>query len=141
MSERMKARPIKRAKHINIILTIKMPDKATDTPYQILPSDIKKVRSFLECLDIKQHEIDPWEKAARWEALAKDKIEKYKKAGIVLRGARYREGISQRELSKMTGISQDNISKIENGKRTIGEKVARKLAKVLQIDYHLLLET
>src|SRR5271156_837966 len=40
-----------------------------------------------------------------WEELAKDDIAKYGKAGILLRGARYREGLSQKELAKRTGIS------------------------------------
>lgn len=73
-----------------------------------------------------------------WEGLAKDRIAKYKKSGLALRGARYREGLSQKELSKRTGISQENISKMENGHRTVGEKVAQKLAKALRIDFELL---
>jgi len=73
-----------------------------------------------------------------WEELAKDRIAKYGKTGIVLRGARYREGLSQKELAKRTGISQENISKMENGQRPIGEKVAKKLAKALRIDFELL---
>lgn len=81
-----------------------------------------------------------WEEATPWEKVAVDRIEKYKKVGIVLCGARYRKGISQRELAAKSGVSQDNISRIENGKRVVGEKVAKKLAKPLKIDYHLLLE-
>lgn len=84
--------------------------------------------------------ITPWEEATPWEKLAADRIAKYKKAGLVLRGARYREGISQKELAKRCNISQNNLSKIENGKRTVGEKVAKRLAEVLHFDYKLLLE-
>ncbi len=68
--------------------------------------------------------------------LAKERLAKYKKVGLVLRGARYHKGVSQKKLAEKTGISQDNISKIENGKRTVGEKVAKILAKALHIDYH-----
>ena len=75
-----------------------------------------------------------------WEELAKDRIAKYKKSGLALRGARYREGLSQKALSKRAGISQENISKMENGQRTIGKKVAKKLAKALRIDFRLLTE-
>ncbi len=75
-----------------------------------------------------------------WEELAKDDIAKYGKPAIALRGARYREGFSQKELAKRTGITQDNISKMENGKRPIGEKVAKKLAKALNIDFELLID-
>ena len=68
------------------------------------------------------------------------RIAKYKKAGLALRGARYREGLSQKELAKRTGISQENISKMENGQRPIGEKVAKKLAKALHISFQLLVD-
>jgi DNA-binding XRE family transcriptional regulator len=80
-------------------------------------------------------------KSIPWEELAKDRIAKYKKSGLALRGARYREGLSQKELSKRTGISQENISKMENGQRSIGEKVAKKLAKALHIDEELLMDS
>lgn len=75
-----------------------------------------------------------------WREVAKESIDKYKQAGMVLRGARFREGLSQKELSKRSGVSQDNISRIENGKRVVGEKVAKKLSKPLKINYLLLLE-
>src|SRR5262245_8205318 len=75
-----------------------------------------------------------------WKTVAKESIAKHKQAGMVLRGARFRENMSQKELAKRSGISQENISRIENGKRSVGEKVAKKLAKALKIDYMLLLE-
>jgi ribosome-binding protein aMBF1 (putative translation factor) len=93
---------------------------------------LQKLEAFLE----KYGESE----SISWEELAKDDIAKYGKGGIVLRGARYREGISQKELAKRTSISQENISKMENGRRIIGEKVAKKLAKVLRIDFELLTE-
>jgi DNA-binding XRE family transcriptional regulator len=75
-----------------------------------------------------------------WEVLAKERIEKYKKSGLVLRGMRYRERLSQKHLAEASGITQNEISNIENGKRTVGKKVAEKLAKVLNFDYRMLLE-
>ena len=85
-------------------------------------------------------EITPWEEATPWEKLAKDRIARHTKAGIALRGARYREGLSQKQLASQCGISQDNLSRMERGKRVIGEKVARKLAKALHINHRLLLQ-
>lgn len=73
-----------------------------------------------------------------WEVVAKNSIAKHKQAGMVLRGARYREGMSQKELARQSGVSQDNISRIENGKRGVGAAVAKKLAKPLKINYRLL---
>ena len=59
---------------------------------------------------------------------------------MVLRGARFRENMTQKELAKLSGLSQENISRIENGKRGVGIKIAKKLAKPLKISYLLLLE-
>lgn len=75
----------------------------------------------------------------KFEELAASRIKKYGKGGIALRGARFREGLSQKELAEKSGVSQENISKMENGHRPIGEKVAKKLAKVLKIDYEFLI--
>lgn len=83
--------------------------------------------------------ITPWEEATPWEELAEKRIKKYTKAGIVLRGARLREGISQKDLAKRCGISQENLSKMENGKRAIGKQTAKKIAKALRISPSLLL--
>ena len=60
--------------------------------------------------------------------------------GLTLRGARYREGLSQKELAKRSGVSQENISRMENGKRPIGVNVAKKLAKVLNTSPELLIQ-
>ena len=59
--------------------------------------------------------------------------------GICLRGSRYKEGISQRQLSEMTGIPQRHISEMENGKRTIGKEMAKRLGKALNIGYKVFL--
>jgi DNA-binding XRE family transcriptional regulator len=125
----MKARHIKQA---TCKVVIEVPGKAKI--FTFLPTKhLQKLENFLE----KYGES----KSIPWEELAKDRIAKYKKSGLALRGARYREGLSQKELSKRTGISQENISKMENGQRSIGEKVAKKLAKALHIDEELLMDS
>jgi DNA-binding XRE family transcriptional regulator len=50
-----------------------------------------------------------------WEILAKERIAKYKKVGLVLRGMRYREHMSQKELAKKSGVNQTELSKIALG--------------------------
>jgi ribosome-binding protein aMBF1 (putative translation factor) len=60
--------------------------------------------------------------------------------GSALRGARAREGMTQRELAARTGIPQRHISEMESGKRTIGKERARKLAEALNVsDYRVFL--
>jgi len=61
-------------------------------------------------------------------------------AGHALRGARYREDVSQRQLAKLTGVSVQNISAMEHGRRPIGKEMAKRLAKVLNTDWRLLLD-
>lgn len=60
-------------------------------------------------------------------------------AGHALRGARYREDVSQRQLAKLTGVSVQNISAMENGRRPIGKDMAKRFAKVLNADWRSLL--
>ncbi|NGX47603.1 MAG: HTH-type transcriptional repressor RghR [Chlamydiae bacterium] len=105
----------------------------------------KKMLSFVPAKHLRKLEafLDKYghpKESTSWENLSSSRLKKHGKAGLVLRGARFREKMSQKELAKRSGISQENISKIENGKRSIGEKVAKKLAKALKIDYKLLLE-
>ena len=59
--------------------------------------------------------------------------------GVLLSGARYREGMTQVQLSEKTGIPRRHISEMENGKRTIGKQNARKLGAALHVDPRLLL--
>lgn len=59
--------------------------------------------------------------------------------GVSVRGGRAKEGLTQRQLADLTGIPQRHISEMENGKRTIGRETARKLAKVLKVDYRVFL--
>jgi len=80
-----------------------------------------------------------WEECTPWEEVAASRIAKYTKAGIALRGARYREGLSQKKLAELCGIPQGNLSKMECGKRPIGPQLAERLAKALHINPQLLL--
>jgi DNA-binding XRE family transcriptional regulator len=59
--------------------------------------------------------------------------------GKALAGARYREDLTQIELSKLTGIPQRHISEMENGKRTIGKEMAKRLGNALNISYKVFL--
>ena len=59
--------------------------------------------------------------------------------GKALAGARYREGLTQMQLSELTGIPQRHISEMENGKRIIGKEMAKCLGKALNIGYKMFL--
>jgi plasmid maintenance system antidote protein VapI len=59
--------------------------------------------------------------------------------GKALAGVRYREGLTQVELSRLAGIPQRHISEMENGKRIIGKEMAKRLGKALNISYKVFL--
>lgn len=59
---------------------------------------------------------------------------KYGKAGTLLKGLRARENMTQVEFAKKIGISQENLSKMENGKRVIGKIIAKRIAKIFSVN-------
>ena len=60
-------------------------------------------------------------------------------ASVALQGARNREGLTQKKLAHQLGINQTHISEMEHGKRPIGKEMARRLAKILNVDYRVFL--
>ncbi len=128
MSAHMKMHHIKDGLAYKVI--IEMPGRTKRLSF-VPEKYLHKLEAFLEKYGQSE--------STSWEELASKRIAKFKKQGLVLRGARQREGLSQKALAKKSGINQENISKLENGQRPIGEKVAKKLAKALRIDCELLL--
>ena len=59
--------------------------------------------------------------------------------GHALRGLRSRENLTQKQLAEMIGGKPSHISEMENGKRSIGKKIAKRLAKALRTDYKIFL--
>jgi len=79
------------------------------------------------------------EKSIPWREVAKDNIKKFTEAGLALRGARYKEEMTQQELADAIGVRAHHISEMEHGKRTIGKEMARRLAKALNVNYKMFL--
>jgi len=59
--------------------------------------------------------------------------------GVLLKGLRYKEGLSQIMFAKKLNISQTNLSAMENGKRTIGKELAKRIAEIFGLDYRIFL--
>ncbi len=68
-----------------------------------------------------------------------DYEEKYTKPGMMLRGIRVREGLTQEAFAQLLDISQANLSKMELGKRPIGKAMAKRIAKAFDVNYRSLL--
>ena len=91
---------------------------------------LRKLRTYARQLGLK--EVDdsmPWK-----EALAESTS-----PGTILKGARLKEGLTQKELANATGIPQSHISAMENDKMTIGKERAKRLSLALHVDYRIFL--
>lgn len=82
--------------------------------------------------------MEKTEQAPSWRDAFPSEIRE-NEGGVVLKVMRERKGITQTELSDMTGIPQPHISQMERGKRPIGKKTAHQLAKALEVDYRVFL--
>ena len=68
-----------------------------------------------------------------------DLEKKHTKAGVLLKGVRYREGLTQMEMAKKIEVTQADLSKMENGKRPIGKIVAKRIEKLFSVNYRYFL--
>ncbi|QTA84645.1 helix-turn-helix domain-containing protein [Desulfonema magnum] len=73
-----------------------------------------------------------------WEELFPE-YTKVELPGVILAGSRIKEGLTQKRLSELTGISRHHISEMENGKRPIEKNMAKALAKALNVGFKIFL--
>ncbi len=88
--------------------------------------------------EIKKHGYTDSSDSIPWRELFPE-FENEPEYSVALRGARNKEGLTQPELSRLTGIPQGHISKMENGRMKIGKERAKRLADVLNMDYRVFL--
>ena len=107
-------------------------DELVTVTLRVRRSQIPQLRHFAEALETEGDE--------RSYSIA-EVFPEYvgKEQELALRAYRYREGLTQKQLSELTGIPQHHISEMENGKRSIGKERAKKLAEALHCDYRQLL--
>lgn len=93
-----------------------------------------KVRPILTLLKNYQDE------SISWRDLAQDRM---KSAGgesaYMVRVARERAELTQVELAKRLKMPQGNISQIETGRRPVGKLLAKRMAKIFNLDYRVFL--
>lgn len=98
---------------------------------------IEKARALFLLLN--EFEVRKKEQMIFADNIFKELDKKYSRPGAALRGARLKAEMSQVELSEKLGIDQSDLSKMEHGKRSIGKKMAKKLAAILNVDYRIFL--
>jgi len=66
-------------------------------------------------------------------------VDPVKGPATCLRGLRYRENMTQKQLADKLDIPQRHLSEMENSKRPIGKEMAKKLAKALNGNWRTLI--
>jgi len=64
----------------------------------------------------------------------------YTRPGALLKGIRARENLTQVEIAEMIDVTQSDISQMENGTRSIGRNIAKRIEKLFCVDYRSFLE-
>lgn len=73
------------------------------------------------------------------ESVFGELIHEYGEPAVLLKGLRTREGLSQVEFAEILGITQQNLSAMENGRRAIGKEMAKRIAEEFDVDYRYFL--
>lgn len=74
-----------------------------------------------------------------WREAAEENIKKYTEVGALIRGGRYKAGLTQKALAEKLCIKQHHISEMEHGKRPVGKKMAMRFAEIFDVDYRVFL--
>lgn len=120
--------------HTSDLIEVTIQDRSK-TKFAIPRSASPRLIDFLQSLQA----LDKRDDLITADEVFKDIDEKYGKIGATIRGLRARDGLTQTELAKKLEIHQRHVSQIEHGKRTIGKKLAHKLAEIFQTNYRLFL--
>ncbi len=89
---------------------------------------------------IEKYKLDDKENGAESvESVFGELIAEYGEPAVLLKGLRTKEALSQIDFAKAIGITQQNLSAMENGRRSIGKEIAKRIAKKCGIDYRMLL--
>lgn len=88
---------------------------------------------------MERYKVTSDDKYIQIDDLFSDLTQKSGEPGVLLKGLRYREELSQIEFAKKLNISQTNLSAMENGKRAIGKELAKRIAEFFKLDYRIFL--
>jgi DNA-binding XRE family transcriptional regulator len=115
-----------RINQVKIVIEGKKPEL-----FLVTPEKAKSIRTLLDA--------DRLEDFIPAGEVLRELYVKTGKAGTVLRGLRVREGLTQAEFARKIDCPQSWVSGWETGKRALGRKMARKIAKVFRTDYRIFL--
>lgn len=107
--------------------------------FAIPQSKLQLVHDFLHNVERGEEVAAEDNTAKPWREAFKSDTEKHTEPGLALRGARVKQGLTQKQLAERLGIEQPNVAAMESGNRPIGRAMAKRLAKELQVDYRIFL--
>ena len=100
--------------------------------FRDIPSS--KLKPIARALKAYSDETIPWRESAK-ERIAASGGE----SAHMVKSAREGAGLTQAQLAKKLNIPQSNISQVETGKRSVGKNLAKRLAKIFNLDYRVFL--
>ena len=114
------------------MLSAEKKDKKVSVHFQVPFEKLEDIKRIIACLggeeEVSEVAKNDWEDAFQ-----------ERHPGVVIRGLRFRDGLTQVELADKIGILQSHISEMENGRRSVGKAMAKKLARVFNSDYKIFL--
>ena len=114
-------------------------EKTIEVRFRGTPANLVKLRRLAQSLKVQ--DVSEWELEEKDSYAVEEVFPElaWNSGGVSIRGGRGKEGLTQKQLAELTGISQHHLSEMENGKRPIGKETARKLAAALKVDYRVFL--
>jgi len=114
-------------------------EKTIEVRFRGTPANLVKLRRLAQSLKVQ--DVSEWELEEKDSYAVEEVFPElaWNSGGVSIRGGRGKEGLTQKQLAELTGISQHHLSEMENGKRPIGKDTARKLAAALKVDYRVFL--
>jgi ribosome-binding protein aMBF1 (putative translation factor) len=99
------------------------------TPRKIIREIQSKYRRFIAVLPAEKDEYVDWFKTDLYKEIAKEIT-----PGTLLKDLREAQGLSQKQLGETLNIPGNRISDFETGHRAISKDIAKKLAKVFNVN-------
>ena len=74
-----------------------------------------------------------------WRQSFRKEIKEVGEPALALKGARAKEGITQKELADRLGASQAYVSQLESGRKEINKSTAQIFGKIFNVNYKIFL--
>lgn len=113
----------------NAVINIKVPVTAVG----------KVMDAFRSVLTLSGHEVAQMDEETGERLYSVEEVFPEATPGMMLRGLRGKEELTQAEFAKRLGVSQHHVSEMESNKRTIGIDMARRIATEFKVPYKMFL--